>query len=116
MSDIDIHHLAAAYALDALDARERAAFEAHYPSCEVCRADVLEFRSTLAVVAEAEADGATTRSPATGARRDRPDPTALAAPSRRCHRSGRASTPPPADDRDRVGRGRRGRSCSRPVR
>ena len=55
MSDIDIHHLAAAYALDALDSHERAAFEAHYPSCEVCRADVLEFRSTLAVVAEAEA-------------------------------------------------------------
>ena len=54
VSDIDIHHLAAAYALDALDARERAAFEAHYPSCEVCRADVLDFRSTLAVVAEAE--------------------------------------------------------------
>jgi anti-sigma-K factor RskA len=55
VSDIDIHHLAAAYALDALDARERAAFEAHYPSCDVCRADVLDFRSTLAVVAEAEA-------------------------------------------------------------
>jgi anti-sigma-K factor RskA len=55
VSDIDIHHLAAAYALDALDARERAAFEAHYPSCEVCRTDVLDFRSTLAVVAEAEA-------------------------------------------------------------
>jgi anti-sigma-K factor RskA len=55
MSDIDIHHLAAAYALDALDARERAVFEAHYPSCDVCRADVLDFRSTLAVVAEAEA-------------------------------------------------------------
>ncbi len=55
MSDIDIHHLAAAYALDALDPHERAVFEAHYPSCEVCRADVLDFRSTLAVVAEAEA-------------------------------------------------------------
>jgi anti-sigma factor RsiW len=55
VSDIDIHHLSAAYALDALDARERAAFEAHYPSCDVCRADVLDFRSTLAVVAEAEA-------------------------------------------------------------
>ncbi|MGH9133060.1 MAG: anti-sigma factor domain-containing protein, partial [Ilumatobacteraceae bacterium] len=53
--DIDIHHLAAAYALDALDSRERAAFEAHYPSCEVCRADVVDFRATLAVVAEAEA-------------------------------------------------------------
>jgi anti-sigma-K factor RskA len=55
MSDIDIHHLAAAYALDALDSRERAVFEAHYPSCDVCHADVLDFRSTLAVVAEAEA-------------------------------------------------------------
>ena len=32
MSDIDIHHLAAAYALDALDSHERAAFEAHYPA------------------------------------------------------------------------------------
>ena len=55
MSDIDIHHLAAAYALDALDSRERAVFEAHYPSCDVCRADVIDFRSTLAVVAEADA-------------------------------------------------------------
>lgn len=54
MSNIDIHHLAAAYALDALDARERTAFEAHYPSCEVCRADVLDFRATLAEVAAAE--------------------------------------------------------------
>jgi anti-sigma-K factor RskA len=54
MSNNDIHHLAAAYALDALDARERSAFEAHYPSCEVCRADVLDFRATLADVAAAE--------------------------------------------------------------
>ena len=54
MSNNDIHHLAAAYALDALDARERTAFEAHYPSCEVCRADVLDFRATLADVAAAE--------------------------------------------------------------
>lgn len=54
MSNNDIHHLAAAYALDALDARERTAFEAHYPSCEVCRADVLDFRATLAEVAAAE--------------------------------------------------------------
>ena len=53
MSDVDIHHLAAAYALDALDQRERMAFEAHYPSCEVCHADVLDFRSTLAQLADA---------------------------------------------------------------
>jgi anti-sigma-K factor RskA len=51
MSDIDVHHLAAAYALDALDQRERAAFEAHYERCDVCRADVLEFRETMAEVA-----------------------------------------------------------------
>ena len=48
MSDIDIHHLSAAYALDALDERERMAFEAHYPSCDVCRADVIDFRDTIA--------------------------------------------------------------------
>jgi anti-sigma-K factor RskA len=55
MSDIDIHHLAAAYALDAVDERERAAFEAHYPSCDVCRVDVVEFRETLARLAAADA-------------------------------------------------------------
>lgn len=53
-SDIDIHHLGAAYTLDALDERERMAFEAHYPSCEVCRADVLAFRAALAQVAAAQ--------------------------------------------------------------
>jgi len=53
-NDIDIHHLGAAYALDALDERERMAFEAHYPSCEVCRADVLAFRATLTEVAAAQ--------------------------------------------------------------
>lgn len=52
MTDIDVHHLAAAYALDALDDRERAAFEAHYGSCEVCRNDVMEFRHTLTQVAD----------------------------------------------------------------
>lgn len=53
-NDIDIHHLGAAYALDALDERERVAFEAHYPSCEVCRADVMAFRAALAHVAVAQ--------------------------------------------------------------
>ena len=55
MSDIDIHHLAAAYALDAVDERERAAFEAHYAGCDVCRVDVVEFRETLARLAAADA-------------------------------------------------------------
>lgn len=54
-ADIDIHHLAAAYALDAVDERERAAFEAHYPSCEVCHADVLDFRATLTELAAGSA-------------------------------------------------------------
>ena len=48
MSDIEIHHLGAAYALDALDERERLAFEAHYSACEICRTDVREFRETAA--------------------------------------------------------------------
>jgi anti-sigma-K factor RskA len=51
VSDIDLHHLSAAYALDALDPHERAAFEAHYESCEVCRTDVLAFRDTMTSVA-----------------------------------------------------------------
>ena len=52
MTDIDVHHLAAAYALDALDDRERSAFEAHYGACEVCRTDVQEFRHTLTQVSD----------------------------------------------------------------
>lgn len=53
MTDIDVHHLAAAYALDALDTAERSAFEAHYGSCDVCSADVQELRRTLTQVAGA---------------------------------------------------------------
>jgi anti-sigma-K factor RskA len=52
MNDIDVHHLAAAYALDALEHREREAFEAHFEKCDVCRADVLAFRETMSHVAE----------------------------------------------------------------
>ncbi len=63
MTDVDIHHLGAAYALDALDERERMAFEAHYPSCDVCRADVSDFRSALAQLA-----GASTAAPSTSVR------------------------------------------------
>ncbi|MEP7202433.1 MAG: anti-sigma factor [Ilumatobacteraceae bacterium] len=51
MSDTDIHQLAAAYALDAVDDRERAAFEAHYHNCPVCRPEVAGFRETLSQVA-----------------------------------------------------------------
>jgi len=51
VSGIDIHQLAAAYALDALDDRERAEFEAHYPTCPVCRPEVAGYREALSHVA-----------------------------------------------------------------
>lgn len=51
-SELDLHHLAAAYALDALDPGERIAFEAHYHDCHVCSHDVRDFRSTLAAIGE----------------------------------------------------------------
>src|SRR3954452_2650162 len=51
MSDIDVHQLAAAYALDALDERERAEFEAHYPTCPDCRPEVAGYREALSHVA-----------------------------------------------------------------
>lgn len=57
MSGIDIHQLAAAYALDAVDEHERAEFEAHYPTCPVCRPEVAGFRETLSQVAAAVAVG-----------------------------------------------------------
>lgn len=51
----DLHHLAAAYALDALDPDEREAFEAHYPTCDVCRGEVEQFRETARHLAESTA-------------------------------------------------------------
>ena len=52
----DLHHLAGAYALDALPDDERAAFEAHYESCELCLQEVREFRETAGLLAGAEAE------------------------------------------------------------
>lgn len=46
----DLHHLAAAYALDALDPEERRRFEAHYPTCEICSDEVHEHRETAALL------------------------------------------------------------------
>ncbi len=48
----DLHHLAAAYALNALDDVERRAFEAHYPTCSICAAEVVDYRETAAHLAE----------------------------------------------------------------
>jgi anti-sigma-K factor RskA len=52
MSDIEIHELGAAYALDALDPTERAAYEAHFANCSICRTDVDEHRRTAATLGE----------------------------------------------------------------
>lgn len=51
----DLHHLAAAYALDALDDQERREFEAHYPSCSICSTEVADYRETAAHLAEVSA-------------------------------------------------------------
>ena len=47
----DVHSLAGAYALNALDDAERAAFEAHYPSCEECATEVEAFTDVAASLA-----------------------------------------------------------------
>lgn len=46
-----IHDLAAAYALDALDAEERRAFDAHLAGCERCREEVALLADTAAALA-----------------------------------------------------------------
>lgn len=51
MTNVDIHHLAATYSLDALDEAEREAFDAHFRTCEICRDDILAFRETMGHVA-----------------------------------------------------------------
>ena len=46
-----LHELSAAYALDALDPGERAAFEEHLAGCEQCRDDVAELSGAAAAMA-----------------------------------------------------------------
>lgn len=48
MTTNDIHSLIAPYALDALDADERARFETHLEHCEECGAELAGFMSTAA--------------------------------------------------------------------
>ncbi|MFG3555727.1 anti-sigma factor domain-containing protein [Micromonospora sp. NPDC047557] len=48
----DIHTLAGAYALNAVDDLERAAFERHLADCESCRLEVTELRETVARLAD----------------------------------------------------------------
>ena len=48
----DIHKLTGAYALDAVDDIERAAFERHLVECDDCRSEVASLRETTAMLAE----------------------------------------------------------------
>jgi anti-sigma-K factor RskA len=52
---VDLHHLIAPYALDALEADDRSRFEAHLALCEQCRVELVGFLSTAARLGEAEA-------------------------------------------------------------
>ncbi len=54
----DLHHLAAAYALDALDDTERDDFETHYPTCSICSQEVADFHVTASVLAGSTATDA----------------------------------------------------------
>jgi len=47
MTNEDLHELVAAYALDALDADERSAYESHLADCEQCRADLHDLGGTV---------------------------------------------------------------------
>ncbi|MGC5310424.1 anti-sigma factor [Micromonospora zamorensis] len=55
----DIHTLAGAYALNAVDELEGAAFERHLADCEPCRVEVAELRETAARLADETAVEAT---------------------------------------------------------
>ncbi|MDO8121031.1 anti-sigma factor [Isoptericola sp. b490] len=52
---MNLHALTGAYVLDALDADERAAFEAHLPGCADCRAEVDSLRAAATTMGAAEA-------------------------------------------------------------
>ncbi len=55
MTPPDVHALTGAYALDAVDAGERAQVEAHLAGCEFCAEEVAGLRATAAALTEADA-------------------------------------------------------------
>lgn len=52
MTSPDIHTIGGAYALDAVDDLERAAFDRHLAECETCTVEVAEFRAVAARLAD----------------------------------------------------------------
>lgn len=48
----DIHTLSGAYALDALEPAQAAAFERHLESCEACRDELTSFNAAVAIMAD----------------------------------------------------------------
>ena len=53
MTNQDLHELTAAYALDALDDDERAAYETHLRQCDDCRAELASLEDTVGALAYA---------------------------------------------------------------
>jgi anti-sigma-K factor RskA len=53
MADNAVHDLTPAYALDALNEHERAAYEAHLGTCDECRAELASFQKTASALAYA---------------------------------------------------------------
>lgn len=90
MTSPDIHALGGAYALDAVDDLERAAFDRHLAECGTCTLDVAEYRETATRLAEGSWSvprprmreevlaraAATPQLPPLGQRRGVPDPVA----------------------------------------
>jgi anti-sigma-K factor RskA len=56
MNTDDMHVLAAAYTLDAIDDDERREFESHLDSCSECRMEVSEFYDTVGLLGAASAE------------------------------------------------------------
>ncbi len=52
MTGVDIHALAGAYALDAVDDLERAAFDRHLADCDACAVEVAELREAASRLAD----------------------------------------------------------------
>jgi hypothetical protein len=89
----DIHALVGAYALDAVDDVERAAFDRHVAECDTCRAELDELRETAARLAD----------PAWSVPPPRLKTDVMAA----LGRTGQLPPPAPAVAETPVGRGRR---------